>query len=944
MSFFRLRDLIRAVRCCKTAADERSVIQRESAYIRTSFKEDDSMDVRYTNVGKMLYIHLLGYPAHFGQLECLKLVASARYSDKRLGYLGIMLLLDENQQILTLVTNSLKNDMNSANMYVVGLALCTLGNIASVEVATDLVDEVERLMESPNTYIRKKAALCALRIVRKVPDLRDSFVEKTKQHLTDKNPGVLLSGIALASELCLTCDEAMVEYRTLVPKLVRQLKGLLTAGYSPEYDVSGVSNPFLQISILRLLRILGQDDPGTSEVMNDILTQVATNTDASKNVGMSILYETAVTVLDIQSDSSLRVLAINILGKFLANRDNNIRYVALATLTRAIATEGTAVQRHRNTILECLHDVDISIRRRALHLAFALIQPANVRIMVRELLTFLEVADSEFKPGMTSNICAAAERFAPNRRWQIDTVIRVFQLAGNHVKEENLYNFLALVANQADLHAMVVHKLFALVQKDQTQLVLVQAAVWTIGEFGDLLWTSVPSTSVSPGNDETSGAGLGLSAEAQQPITPHAVVDLLANLLKLPYTNAVTRAMTLTALVKLSDRLQSAQGGSGNQAGGSSGNSTALELDILDSLSSARATADKQPSSTSSGDCLQRILGILGEYTDNVTVELQQRAVEYSSLFKPQFDGSRAAILERMPVPEYHPETTVASGDLLLGEAGTAGRSGQAGVAMKSQLSKTAVQSDTDLLMDLVEVGGSGAGGLGSASMTSASSAVQPGSGGVTTSSGTVDLLADLFGDTSVSSPSITPAQTLASPQPAQSTAAASDLLGLLGTGGGNVQPSSASSPLGDLLGGDGSIGNVAGSLSPSLDTPGMTDVDTAYEAYNKQGLRITLIPSKDTQKAQTVQIQVQFANQTSSGTFNDMLLQVAVPKSQTLFMNPPSATRLSPGETASQIFLVHNPTQAQVRLRLKVAFSIEESGTRVDEIVQFSGFPKTMV
>jgi AP-1 complex subunit gamma-1 len=44
-------------------------------------------------------------------------------------------------------------------MYAVGLALCTFANISSEEMSRDLCNEIEKLLGSSNTYIRKKVAL-----------------------------------------------------------------------------------------------------------------------------------------------------------------------------------------------------------------------------------------------------------------------------------------------------------------------------------------------------------------------------------------------------------------------------------------------------------------------------------------------------------------------------------------------------------------------------------------------------------------------------------------------------------------------------------------------------------------------------------------------------------------------------------------------------------------
>ena len=319
----------------------------------------------------------------------MKLTASPHFPEKRIGYLGMMLLLTEDADVLMLSTNSLKNDLNSENRFVSGLALCAIGNLATADMSRDLAPEVDKHLKSSTPYLRKKACLAMSRCLTKCPEMIEDFVDRVALLLKDKSHGVLITVVQLMTQILLIDNQTAgeegyeelsetpcrVAFLRLVPVLVKLLRNLLSQGYSPEHDVGGISDPFLQVQVLTVLRLLGTGNEEASEEMNDVLAQVATNTETSKNAGNAILYECVQTIMAVESEDSLRVLAINILGRFLLNRDNNIRYVALNTLAKCIVDQksrgegteetansaATALQRHRTTVVDCLKDPDVSI-------------------------------------------------------------------------------------------------------------------------------------------------------------------------------------------------------------------------------------------------------------------------------------------------------------------------------------------------------------------------------------------------------------------------------------------------------------------------------------------------------------------------------------------------------------------------------------------------------
>lgn len=207
-------------------------------------------------------------------------------------------------------------------------------------------------------------------------------------------------------------------------------------------------------------------------------------------------------------------------------------------------------------MIECLRDPDISIRRRALDLSFFLINSSNIRILIRELVVYLEVCEEEIKSSVSARICEYAGRYRPNKRWEIDTVTRVLRIAGSLVDQDVINHFVKLVSTgDNSVHQYATRKLYEIVKSEgilaHAQEGLIQATFWCVGEYGDVLVKpKFADSGVLGFADETDGVQIGDESAPREA----EVVDLIVSIMRGPYATNFVKEYGVTALAKLAGR------------------------------------------------------------------------------------------------------------------------------------------------------------------------------------------------------------------------------------------------------------------------------------------------------------------------------------------------------------------------------------------------------
>ncbi|KAL3140296.1 hypothetical protein ABBQ38_004564 [Trebouxia sp. C0009 RCD-2024] len=405
-------------------------------------------------------------------------------------------LLTEKDEFLRLIINSIRNDLISRNEAFQALALSFIGNVGGQEMASLLAVDVMALVTNGavRPIIRKKAALCLLRLLRKAgPDsdmlAPDQWSVKLGGLLDERDLGVLMAVVTLLLGIVSRNYEG---YESLSGKLVKLLERLKNREVSPDYTYYGIASPWLQVKCLRVLQYFPvPDDPAINKALDSVLKRIITGNEVAKNINKNnaqhaIVFEAVSLALAMDADTELLQASVSLLGKFISVREPNIKYLGLENMVRLAEVPAVidTIHRHQKSIVATLKDADISIRRRGLDLLFTMCNNQNVRDIVDELLKYLEIADFTMRDELVLKTAVLAERFFPDLEWYTDVMITLIERAGEFSTKDIWHSTVQLITNNDDLHTYAATKVLEALQRGAAHESLVCCAAYLLGEYG----------------------------------------------------------------------------------------------------------------------------------------------------------------------------------------------------------------------------------------------------------------------------------------------------------------------------------------------------------------------------------------------------------------------------------------------------------------------------
>jgi AP-2 complex subunit alpha len=355
---------------------------------------------------------------------------------------------------------------------------------------------VQKLLMSSTArfVVRKKAALCLLRLYKKDKDMLNSDVwgDTIYNLLDERDLGLLLSVMPLLEQLI---SDGVCEFQGCFRKLVNNVLERLASKQEipPEYMYYGIPSPWLQVRVMRVLpHFTMPHDPKLHDNLINIIKKVLENTKTSvrnlnkHNAMHAVLFEAINLAFHFDTESRLMKQCVDFFGSFISTNEANIRYLGLENVSRfsLVPEVLERMKTHQNEIINALYDDDISIKRRALDMLYSITDTDNSDVVVDQLLDYLPQAEFALREEIALKASMIAERFYPSMEWYVDTLVRLIDKGAEYVSEDIWYSLVHVVTNNSNLQKYAAEHFTSKLKEEAKNEMFLKVSAYLLGEFG----------------------------------------------------------------------------------------------------------------------------------------------------------------------------------------------------------------------------------------------------------------------------------------------------------------------------------------------------------------------------------------------------------------------------------------------------------------------------
>ncbi|CAI5756650.1 unnamed protein product [Candida verbasci] len=500
---------------------------------------------------KIIYICLLGKSdiIDFGIKECFDLINSNVFSEKKLGYLAISVLLNNDNSkvsvkekfnyILESVFNELIKDLKSQDEEFNCLAIqfiCSVFNCSEDKVVItdsdsnaqdwlEIIDLVYACFTSPlqKTILRKKSAIALKLLLQIYPEViisNNNWTPRLIKLIDEKDLGVIISSLPLLT-FVLNLKPQFV--KTIIPSISKHLfKIVVENKCNPEYYYYEIPAPWLIVKLLQFLeqsfliankegeQVLSIDKLDNQSVfeLRQVVAKSIQNASqpikglSNRNSQSSILFQAVSLAVFLEASPEAINGAINALLMLLNSNETNTRYLSLDALIKLFARSNSNYLASKekfeeNLILfvKLLNDKDISVRRKSLDLLYTICDISNYTSIINQLLEYFPTADFLLKSELAIKITILAEKFATDSTWYVTTMLKLLSIGGGStsngvgfISNEVWERIVQIVVNNEDLQKKTCSKIIIKLLKNpngQFSENLIKVGAFVLGEYGD---------------------------------------------------------------------------------------------------------------------------------------------------------------------------------------------------------------------------------------------------------------------------------------------------------------------------------------------------------------------------------------------------------------------------------------------------------------------------